>query len=228
MNLNLPNNCISAKNTRKAIADTIVTTRISATHFCSKGYVSSYMKTESHPLLQNISEVAKCHPLMRSILDASYNRYLLAAAKITKLGKSVLSSKLRLTNTTNLKPITSGPFDYEPYLPYPVKESYENIMGWKSQMHFVSPSMHDNLEDKQNLVSILTTKKPVVQILNWLSLISLYITEKNITLEQFQKNMILHMVMFAAATNAPYHMHILEKIILAFFDVNLTDRVKYI
>ena len=182
------------------------------------------MKPESHPLIQNISEVAKSNPLMYSVLDPAFNRYLLDTAKIVNLEKS----KKYSINNSNRNEIKSNPFEYEPYFPYPVKDPYENIMGWNPDLVHTSGLRYDNSIERNQIVSTLTTKTDAVQILNWLSLISLYLMEKGMVLEPFQKYMIVHAIMFAASEKIPHEMHIIEKIILAFFDVDSVNKTKFI
>lgn len=152
-------------------------------------------------------------------------------------------SKTPVVNTlkpNNLHDLSNLPscFDSEPLLPFPCKRVYQDVMRWGAKKYNGSRkrffhvfknrnlsqekmkkakfnSMYKNQLSRMNTGDILT-RGNVSTILNWLSLLHLYVTDKGYKLEQFQKTMIAHCLVFTAASIAPCEMHLLVRILMMF------------
>lgn len=181
----------------------VYTTKIAVRYVIGDRRMMPYSKPDTHPLVNNISDAAKLHPLTSGLLDSAHNEYLLKIAKITNMDE------------------VSNDAQTERFFPKP-SAYINNTMRWPQRRE----TLEINNSDKDLLLNTFKSHD-AVQILNWIALVSLYLKHNNIRLEQFQKIMMIHMILFSASTKVPDHMHILERIMVSYFGIDIHNRKRY-
>lgn len=79
---------------------------------------------------------------------------------------------------------------------------------------------NDAFEDlaKKNVISMLQSTN-VIDIFNWMSLVTAFLEKENIRLEPFQKLLFMHSVFFMASTRASEHTHLLDRVLSGYFNL---------
>lgn len=72
---------------------------------------------------------------------------------------------------------------------------------------------------KKDVFSMLESTR-VRNIFNWISLVSLFLKDRHIYLEPFQKLLFMHSVFFMSSTGASEHAHLLDRVLSAYFDLD--------
>jgi hypothetical protein len=177
------------------------TARIGINNACITGVCANHFTQATSSLVAPICGISLKDELFRYSVEKPYKRYLLFKSGIINLGGAEQPVHDRILPQHNL-------------------HAYKNIMGWNT----ADIEQSDNKMDRDSVTMTLTSTESL-PILNWLSLISMYVMHKGLVLENFQKIMIAHAVMFEGSSRASNKMFLLEPLILEFLDIDTDDNM---
>ena len=165
---------------------------------CTEGcYNEKIYKRGNHYLISQTSEVCLQDPLFQYIIKQPYSHYILKKSGVLLSNDQIIKDRI---------------------LPQHNPKAFFDILKW------TKPINTDNKKERDSIMTILLSSK-CAPIINWLTLMSMYIIQKKIKLESFQKIMIAHAIIFEANTRASESMFLLEPLILSFLDMDKDDKL---
>ena len=207
--------------------------------------VSAYrppgLQTNQHPLVRDVPDCTFRHPLFSWVVDEALDDYLFWRSGVCRLqGNADLHEKgeadaiLQQFGSVSRSPASRGFVDI--WLNQETDARVNQAHACIPQAAQVPMTL---FELKEWLIESLTgveletgpsqalgvacveegmwNDAETQAVLNWLSLLYLYFSYKDIVLEPFQGLMVMHIIAFSAAARAPDFIHTLQRIIRRFF-----------